>query len=311
MAHTDLAGTPKRMAQPSADDTIGGVVAAPSRRRAGELLARLGTDPRSGATSPLAPFTGESTVTLPQAGDAEVRSAFARARQQQHPWAAVPAGERQRVLGRLHDLILDRQQEALDLIQVEAGKSRLDAFDEISSSALVAAYYGKHSARMLSPKRAAGVIPLLTKAAELHHPKGVIGVITPWNYPLALTAMDVLPALAAGNAVVQKPDNQTTLSALWLHELATEAGLPPGAWQIVPGEGPTVGPALVDEADYLCFTGSTSTGKHLAGQLADKLTNHSLELGGKNPMIVLPDADVATAAAGAVAACFSSAGQLC
>src|SRR5699024_7466318 len=112
-------------------------------------------------------------------------------------------------------------------------------------------------------------------------------------------------------AVVQKPDNQTTLSALWLHELATEAGLPPGAWQIVPGEGPTVGPALVDEADYLCFTGSTSTGKHLAGQLADKLTNHSLELGGKNPMIVLPDADVATAAAGAVAACFSSAGQLC
>src|SRR5699024_6007225 len=195
MAHTDLAGADGPGTQSSEEDTIGGVAAAPSRRRATELLARLGTDARAGATSPSAPFTGEPIVTLPQAGDAEVRSAFARAREQQPSWAAVPARERQQILGRLHDLILDRQREALDLIQVEAGKSRLDAFDELSSSALVAAYYGKHSARMLSPKRAAGVIPLLTKAAKLHHPKGVIGVITPWNYPLALTAMDVLPAL--------------------------------------------------------------------------------------------------------------------
>jgi len=311
MAQSDVAGEPAQRTPSGGTDTIGTVGAAPTTGRAAELLTRVSGNAQAGEVTPEAPFTGAPITTLPQASDADVREAFARARQQQSAWAAVPAAERQRVLQRLHDLILDRQQEALDLIQVEAGKARMDAFDEISSSALVAAYYGKHSARLLAANRAAGVIPVLTKAGTLHHPKGVIGVVTPWNYPLALSAMDVLPALAAGNTVVQKSDNQTTLSALWLHELAEEAGLPPSAWQIVPGKGTTVGNVLVDEADYVCFTGSTPTGKQLAGQLAGKLSNYSLELGGKNPMIVLPDADIASAAAGAVTACFSSAGQLC
>jgi succinate-semialdehyde dehydrogenase/glutarate-semialdehyde dehydrogenase len=180
-----------------------------------------------------------------------------------------------------------------------------------SATALVAGYYGKHSVRILGPKRIAGVIPFLTKAGELRHPKGVVGVISPWNYPLALTAMDVFPALVAGNAVVQKPDNQTALSALWLHELAEQAGLPAGLWRIVLGRGSTIGDALVEESDYLCFTGSTPTGQGLAEKMAPRLTGYSLELGGKNPMVVLPDAPVAKAAAGAVTACFSSAGQLC
>ena len=96
-------------------------------------------------------------------------------------------------------------------------------------------------------------------------PKGVVGIISPWNYPLALTAMDVLPALVAGNAVVQKPDNQTALSALWLAELAEEAGLPAGVWQIVLGRGSVIGPALIEESDYLCFTGSTPTGNSSSG----------------------------------------------
>lgn len=309
MAQPDLASGTALTTHPGG--TIGDIPGAPTRQRARALLARVSTGAQAGEVTPVAPFTGEPIDTLPQATEPDVRGAFNHARGQQPEWAAVPVAERQRILRRLHDLVLERQREALDLIQAEAGKARLDAFDEISAGALVAAYYGKHSARLLAPKRAAGVIPLLTKAAELHHPKGVVGVITPWNYPLALTAMDVLPALAAGNSVVQKPDNQTMLSALWLHELAEEAGLPPGAWRVVPGRGSTIGPAMVDEADYLCFTGSTPTGKHLAEQLAGKLSSYSLELGGKNPMIVLPDADIGTAAAGAVAACFSSAGQLC
>lgn len=291
--------------------TVGGIPGAPTSARAAQLVARV----RGGADSaPIrmpAPFTGLPIATLPQATDADVRAVFADARQAQRGWASRPVAERARVLTRLHDLVLKRQNEVLDLVQVEAGKARLDAFDEVSGTALVAAYYGKHAAKILAPRKVAGVIPFLTRAGELRHPKGVVGVISPWNYPLALTAMDVLPALVAGNAVVQKPDNQTALSALWLAELAEEAGVPAGVWQIVLGRGSQIGDALIEESDYLCFTGSTPTGKKLAAQVATRLTSYSLELGGKNPMVVLPDADVAKAATGAVTACFSSAGQLC
>ncbi|MFD9891080.1 succinic semialdehyde dehydrogenase [Amycolatopsis sp. NPDC059027] len=291
--------------------TVGNVPSGPSAARAAQLVARVTGGADNAPVRMPAPFTGKPIATLPQAGDPEVRAAFATARAAQRDWAERPVRERQQVLVRLHDLILERQREVLDLVQIEAGKARLDAFDEVSAAALVAAYYGKHSAKILAPRRAAGVIPGLTKTGEIRHPKGVVGIISPWNYPLALTAMDVFPALAAGNTVVQKPDNQTALSALWLHELASEAGLPDDVWQIVLGRGSRIGAALVEESDYLCFTGSTPTGKELAGQVAKRLTSYSLELGGKNPMIVLPDADVAKAAAGAVTACFSSAGQLC
>jgi succinate-semialdehyde dehydrogenase/glutarate-semialdehyde dehydrogenase len=291
--------------------TVGGVVGAPSAARATQLVRRAGGGQDSAPVEITAPFTGLVTATLPQATDADVRKVFGEARQAQRAWAARPVRERQRILTRLHGLVLDRQHEILDLVQLEAGKARMDAFDEVAATAVVAAFYGKHSARILGAKRVAGAIPLLTKAGELRHPKGVIGVISPWNYPLALTAMDVFPALAAGNAVVQKPDNQTALSALWLHELAEEAGLPAGVWRIVLGRGSKIGDALVEESDYLCFTGSTPTGKDLATKVAPRLTGYSLELGGKNPMIVLPDAPIAKAAASAVTACFASAGQLC
>ncbi|MBB4684906.1 succinic semialdehyde dehydrogenase [Amycolatopsis jiangsuensis] len=291
--------------------TVGGVAGAPTAARAAALVARVTGGADAAPVRMLAPFTGQPVTSLPQADDGEVRAAFAAAREAQREWSATSVAQRQRFLVRLHDLLLDRQAEVLDLVQVEAGKARIDAFDEVSATALVAAFYGKHSAKILSPRRQAGVIPALTKAGELRHPKGVVGIISPWNYPLALTAMDVFPALAAGNAVVQKPDNQTALSALWLQELAEEAGLPAGLWQIVLGRGSRIGDALVEECDYLCFTGSTPTGKDLASRISRRLTGYSLELGGKNPMIVLPDADVAKAATGAVTACFSSAGQLC
>lgn len=296
---------------PDHPDTVGGVPGAPSRARAGTLLARVRSGADTTSVTMTAPFTGLPSAVLPQGTDPHTRSVFADARRAQTSWARRPAAERQRILTRLHDLVLDQQDEGLDLIQVEAGKARIDAFDEISATALVSAYYGRHSARLLAPRRAPGALPVLTRATRVQQPKGVVGVISPWNYPLALTAMDVLPALAAGNTVVQKPDNQTALSALWLHELAERAGLPADAWQIVLGRGSRIGDALVEESDYVCFTGSTPTGKTLAGTIAQRLTSYSLELGGKNPMIVLPDADVDKAAAGAVAACFSSAGQLC
>ncbi|WP_019816662.1 succinic semialdehyde dehydrogenase, partial [Saccharomonospora saliphila] len=292
-------------------DTLGGVPGAPSPARAQALLARVTTGADASSATVTAPFTGLTSAVVPQGTDEHTRSVFGRARRAQEAWARRPVAERQQVLLRLHELVLAHQDEGLDLVQVESGKSRIDAFDEISATALVAAHYGRHAARLLAPRRAPGVLPLLTRASQLRHPKGVVGVISPWNYPLALTAMDVLPALVAGNTVVQKPDNQTALSALWLHELAERAGLPVEAWHIVLGRGSAIGDALVEESDYVCFTGSTPTGKTLAGKIAGRLTGYSLELGGKNPMIVLPDADVDAAAAGAVTACFSSAGQLC
>jgi len=292
---------------------IGGVPGAPSIARARTLAARAtgGNHPDSPPVTMTAPFTGQPIVSLPQATDAEARVAFDVARKAQRDWAATPVAERQRFLARLMRLILDRQDEALDLIQVESGKSRVDAYDEVAGSALAASYYARTAAKHLGAKRRAGVFPLLTRTTERRHPRGVVGIITPWNYPLVLTAMDVLPALAAGNAVVHKPDNQTALSALWLHELAEQAGLPDGLWQVVLGRGSVIGQALIDESDYFAFTGSTATGKQLAGQVARRLRGFSMELGGKNPMIVLPDAKVDAAAAGAVTACFANAGQIC
>jgi succinate-semialdehyde dehydrogenase/glutarate-semialdehyde dehydrogenase len=154
-------------------------------------------------------------------------------------------------------------------------------------------------------------MPTLTKVTELRHPRGVVGQIAPWNYPLELSIGDALPAFVAGNAVVMKPDTETALTALWARDLLIEAGLPTEVFQVVIGDGPVVGPEVVKHADYVSFTGSTRTGREVAQGAAARLVGVSLELGGKNAMLVLQDADVEKAAAGAVRACFSSAGQLC
>ncbi|SDH80304.1 succinate-semialdehyde dehydrogenase / glutarate-semialdehyde dehydrogenase [Actinokineospora alba] len=291
--------------------TIGGVTGAPTVVRATELVDRAvtGTDPST--VQMAAPFTGEPIITLPQIDDADVRRAFARARVAQASWAATSVADRSRIFLRLHDLLLERQNEVLDIMQVETGKSRVDAYDEVAVTAMTASYYGRKAAKFLAPRRRAGALPVFTRTTQVRHPKGVVSMISPWNYPLALTGMDAIPALIAGNTLVQKPDNQTALSALWLQELAEEAGLPKDVWQIVLGRGSKIGTALIEEADYLGFTGSTETGKGLAAKAAALLTSYSMELGGKNPMVVLPDADVDKTAAGAVTACFSSAGQLC
>ncbi|GAA4952656.1 hypothetical protein GCM10023238_18780 [Streptomyces heliomycini] len=177
--------------------------------------------------------------------------------------------------------------------------------------AVAARHYGRRAAAYLRPKRHAGAMPTLTKVTELRHPRGVVGQIAPWNYPLELSVGDALPAFVAGNAVVMKPDTETCLTALWARDLLIEAGLPADVFQVVLGEGPVVGPEVVRHADYVSFTGSTRTGREVARGAAARLVGVSLELGGKNAMLVLEDADLDKAAAGAVRACFSSAGQLC
>lgn len=281
-----------------------------------DLVARLTRGVLgSGLAESHNPFTGERLAELPAATpesvDADADAAFARAREAQRAWAAEPVSRRAAVLLRFHDMLLRRQSEVLDLVQLETGKARLHAHEEVQAVAVAARHYGRRASAYLSPKRHTGAIPTLTKVTELRHPRGVVGQIAPWNYPLELSVGDALPAFAAGNAVVMKPDTETALTALWARRLLIEAGLPEDVWQILIGDGPVVGPAVVERGDYVSFTGSTRTGRGVAQRAAARLVGCSLELGGKNAMLVLPDADLDKAAAGAVRGSFSSAGQLC
>lgn len=257
------------------------------------------------------PISGQPLANIPQSSLADVDSAYARARVAQQAWARTPVSSRQDCLLRLHDLVLERQEEIMDLICWESGKARVHAFDEPAHVALTARYYGRNSAKFLATKSRRGMTPILTSVKESRPPKGVVGIISPWNYPFTMALSDGLPALMAGNAVVAKPDAQTMLTALLGVELLEQAGFPKDLWLVVAGPGRELGTPMIERSDYLCFTGSTATGKLVAKQCADRLIGCSLELGGKNPMLILRDADVDKAAEGAVRAAFSSGGQLC
>jgi succinate-semialdehyde dehydrogenase/glutarate-semialdehyde dehydrogenase len=257
------------------------------------------------------PFTGKPLGYVPICTPDDVTAALERARTAQEAWRKTTFAERKRILLRYHDLVLDRQEEALDLLQLESGKARKHAFEEVLDVAIVSRYYANTAERHLKPRRARGALPVITQTWVHHHPLGVVGLIAPWNYPLTLSVSDAIPALAAGNAVVVKPDSQTPFAALWGFALLEEAGLPPDLVQVVTGSGAELGPALIDGSDYMMFTGSTATGRTVAERAGKNLIGASMELGGKNAMIVLGDANVARAVDGAERALFSNAGQLC
>jgi succinate-semialdehyde dehydrogenase / glutarate-semialdehyde dehydrogenase len=256
-------------------------------------------------------MTGEPLGDVPRCTTDDVAAAAERARAVQPAWAARPIPERAEVLLRFHDLVLKRQDEVLDLIQLENGKARRHAFEEVLDVCLTARYYANTAADYLRPKRRQGVQLMLTQVTELHHPKGVVGIISPWNYPLTLGISDAIPAVVAGNAVLTKPDQQTPFSALWAVQLLEEAGMPPGLVQVVTGSGSELGGPIIEQSDYLMFTGSTAVGRTVAAQAGQQLIDCSMELGGKNALLVLDDADIGKAVSGAVRAAFSNAGQLC
>jgi succinate-semialdehyde dehydrogenase/glutarate-semialdehyde dehydrogenase len=199
----------------------------------------------------------------------------------------------------------------MDVLQKETGKSRMHAFEEVTGALAAISYYAKVTPKLLKRKKVRGGVPLLISAYTEPAAVGVVGIITPWNYPLALTMMDVIPALLAGNSVVQKADNQTAKTVTMSRDLAVRAGVPADVWQVVHGDPAEVGNAVTDNADYLAFTGSTATGRLVAQRAASRLIGYSLELGGKNPMIVMPGANLAEAAEMALASAFGNAGQLC
>jgi len=259
----------------------------------------------------VSPLDGATVGTVPIGEPDDVALAARRARAAQPAWAATPLAERCRVASRFRDLVLDNQDELVGFVHAENGKSRLNAFEELMDTALTAGYYSTTAPRHLAPHRRGGAVPGLTSALETWQPKGVVGIIAPWNYPLTLAVSDAIPALLAGNAVVLKPDSATPFSALAALALLREAGLPEAVMQIVTGPGATLGTPLIDAVDYVMFTGSTATGRVVAARCAQRLIGCSAELGGKNPMLVLADADLAHTVEGAVQACFSTTGQLC
>ena len=256
-------------------------------------------------------FSGKELTTIPVGTAQDALDAVARARVAQKEWATRPVSERAAIFHRYRDLVLKNLDALMDMAQAETGKSRNAAQEEILDIAMTARHYARVAPKLLRPQRVTGMLPGLTKTVVRYQPKGVVGVISPWNYPMTLAVSDAIAALLAGNAVVLKPDSQTPYCALACVELLYDAGLPRDLFAVVPGQGSVVGTALVENTEYLMFTGSTATGQLLAEQAGRRLIGFSAELGGKNPMIVTAGANLREVADAAVRACFANSGQLC
>ncbi len=257
------------------------------------------------------PATLKRIAEVPVTDADGVRAAVGRGRDAQQVWQKTPFSDRARVLQRYRDAIVDNKDRIAAVISSETGRPRGDVYpSELLQLCDLIGYWTKRAHKFLSDQR---VRPHLLKNKRVYvsyHPLGVVGIIGPWNFPFLLTIGEAIPALMAGNAVVIKPSEVTPLSAQMGAELAATAGLPPGLLQVIPGDGDT-GAALVDCADMICFTGSVETGKKVAERAAKRLIPVTLELGGKDPMVVLRDANLERAANGCVWGALFNAGQVC
>ncbi len=275
------------------------------------LEARINVPAERESIPIVAPFTGYQIGSTPRATDPDIERAADASRRAQQSWQQLSVKTRVRIFERFHDLLVDRADQAIDIVQLEAGKSRVPAFEEVFDVAGSTRYYFNTAPQLLKTRRRAVSIPIVTKTYEVKHPKGVVGFIVPWNFPFTLGISDAIPALLAGNGVVIKPDEKTPYSTLYSVALLEEAGLPEGLIQVVTGEGEVVGDALINSVDYVMFTGSTAVGKLVAERAARRLIDFSMELGGKNAAIVLGDADLDQAIPGVARAFYANGGQLC
>jgi acyl-CoA reductase-like NAD-dependent aldehyde dehydrogenase len=257
----------------------------------------------------LEPATEEVLAELPRAGVDDADAAVARAKAAFGAWRAVAPADRARLLHRLADALGDKQEELAVLEARNAGKPIGDARGEMGMVADVFRYYAGGVERNLGD-----TIPVSGGVAmTFREPLGVVALITPWNFPLAIASWKMGPALAAGNTVVLKPAELTPLTALEFEKIALAAGIPEGVINVVAGPGSTAGARLVEHADVakVAFTGSTEVGRRIAASAAETIKRVTLELGGKSANIVFADADIAAAAAAAPSAVFGNAGQDC
>ncbi|GAB4527284.1 MAG: succinic semialdehyde dehydrogenase [Anaerolineae bacterium] len=256
------------------------------------------------------PVSGEVIGTVASTSRDDVRRVAAQARDAQKTWGTLPISERARILRRFSDLLWADQENTSRIIRSETGKVDASAFSETIVIDAHANYLIHNAARILQPEQRRPYLPLVERTAVLHKPYGVVGIISPWNYPVMLTFVDVLPALVAGNAVIIKPSELTPYSVLHVVGLLHQAGVPAHVLQVVTGGGET-GEALIDQVDYVNFTGSTKVGRKVAVQCAERFIPYTLELGGKAPMIVLQDANLDLAVTQMLKAGFENAGQAC
>jgi phenylacetaldehyde dehydrogenase len=256
------------------------------------------------------PATGEVLATLPACGPDEVDTAVAAAREAQPAWAAADPMHRTRVLLRVAALIEEHADELARLESRDVGKPLSEAARrDLPFTLQTWLYYAGWPTKILGTTNPAkpGVFTY-----TLREPLGVVGAITPWNFPLTIASWKLAPALACGNAVVHKPAEEAPLTAIRLAELALEAGVPGGLWSVVTGDGST-GAALVahPDVDKITFTGSTEVGREIQRAAAGNLKRLTLELGGKSANIVLDDADLEAATAGAMNSTFRNQGEVC
>lgn len=260
------------------------------------------------------PATGEEIGRVARRTAAEVREAVARARAAQKPWSSLSFRERAATVLKAREIVLEQIDEIAKIIARESGKPAAEAISmEVVPGLDLMHYFARHTADLLEPQPIdIGHYGLMGRSSQIvYKPLGVIGIISPWNFPWATPLDEVVMALMAGNSVVLKPSELTPFTALKIAEVFKQAGLPDSVLELITGDGST-GAALVDAGvDKVMFTGSVETGKRVAETAARHLTPVVLELGGKDPMVVFEDANLSNAARAAVWGAFANAGQAC
>ncbi len=258
------------------------------------------------------PATGAVLASLPETEASELSARFETARKAQEAWARVPLRERARRLITLRERLIDKSRDLAELLSRENGKPVFEAFShEIVASLELLTYYAKNSERILRPRRIGMGLLQHRKSRIEYWPIGTTVVISPWNYPLLLPLGEIAPILTAGNSVIFKPSEVTPLAGLEIQKLFDEAGYPPGLLQTVIGDG-KLGAALIDHRPgKVFFTGSVATGKKIMAQAANSLVPVNLELGGKDALIVLEDADLDHATSAALWGAYTNSGQIC
>src|SRR5512141_1623731 len=259
------------------------------------------------------PATGAHLADVAEANEDDVDRAVAAARKafETGPWPKMPARERGRLLARIAERLMARADEVATLETLDNGKPIFESRQvDVPTCADVLFYYAGWADKITGE-----TLPLTADAFHytLREPLGVVGAITPWNFPLLLAVWKIAPALAAGNTVVLKPASQTPLSILAFADVCREAGLPPGVLNVVTGPGGTAGARLLTHpgVDKIAFTGSVEVGKKVMAACAGTLKKLSLELGGKSPNVVFSDADLDAAARGALNGIFYGKGEVC
>ncbi len=277
------------------------------------MTAKLSpTDVRLSEIVSINPATLEEIARFPVASSADVNSAVARARAAQPAWAALCYRNRARYVLKARRALYDRQNEIIQILSDETGKPNFEALStEVFPTCDLMSHFASKTEKLLRDERFSIAVFRNKRSMITYEPLGVVGIVTPWNFPFAISMGEVVMALMAGNTVVLKPSEYTPLAGDFIRRLFASAGFPDGVIEVVQGDGST-GAALVDASvDKIFFTGSVRTGKRIAEAAAKRLLPVVLELGGKDPMIVCEDAPFERTVKGAVWGAFANCGQIC